>query len=174
VICLWQTQLVEDAVNLKKEEMMRIIIPAIMIAVLAQTMSCYKCEQTAEKAVEKKIKKETGEEVDIDIGRKVDLSKFPSALIYPGAKAKGKTTITTPKGRMTAVNIETRDRTDKVLAYYGQLKRKGWTQSLKTETEEGGMYMFQKGDEFAWITISKEDNKTIITVAYAKGKKLTE
>lgn len=150
---------------------MRIIIPAIIIAVLAQTMSC---KQTAEKAAEKKIKEETGEEVDIDIGHKVDLSKFPSALIYPGAKAKGKTTITTPKGQMTGVNIETGDGIDKVSAYYGQLKRKGWTQSLKTETEEGSMYMFQKGDEFAWITIAEKDNKTIIAIAYAKGEELTE
>lgn len=154
---------------------MRTIIPAIMIAVLAQMMSCKQpAEKTVEKIVEKKIKKETGEEVDIDIGRKVDLSKFPQALIYPGAKAKGKTTITTPEGRMTAVSIETHDRVTKVLAYYDRLKEKGWTQSLKTETEEGGMYMFQKGDEYAWITISEEDGKTIIAVSYAKEKEPTE
>ena len=72
-----------------------VLLAAGFALLVAANVGCMKCgesiaERVAEQAIEGAIEKGSGGNVDIDVGKTVDVSGCPAYLQYPGAKAIGK------------------------------------------------------------------------------------
>jgi hypothetical protein len=129
-------------------------------------------EEAGEKAAERAIERATGEKVDIEA--KVDLSKIPPELVYPGAKGEGMVTMTTKEGKGTSVTFATSADPRSVADYYDNtLPDRGWERTVRTESaDEEGLTVFsafEKKGQGAIITIAPgEEGKTSINIVLSQ------
>lgn len=97
---------------------------------------------------------------------------FPKDVpIYPGAKLNAVSTMT--QDEVFNVNMASADAMDKVAAYYKkELAAQGWTES-QTMNQQGERPVqfatYTKGERGVLVTISREDDKTAVTVMTGKG-----
>lgn len=159
--------------------MKRLIVMGILITGLLLFIRCMPCAPCApvgkklvERTIEKKIEKETGEKVDVEIGKTRLPSGFPKELAYPGAEVKGRFSVL---GKGHTVVLATQDKASRVKEYYEDLKYKGWEEVMVAEgmgkEGEGVMLTLRKGEhEGFMVTIArdKKTGKTLITIIYGK------
>ncbi len=136
--------------------------------VFLSNVGCFPCnlsQKIAEKAVEEKIKHETGEDVDVDISSSSEaLRLIPAPLRYPGAHVKGKVTSSTEKGKGSVVVLSTNDPLNKVIRFYKN--RPGYSVILNATTLRGGMITLKKRtneDEGAMVFIGKDEDNASLT-----------
>ena len=105
-----------------------------------------------------------------------DASKLPENFpkdvpVYPGAKLNAVTAIA--QDAIFTVGMESSDAADKVAGYYKkELAAQGWTESqaVNQEGEHPVQSMgYTKGERGAMVTISREEDKTVIAVMTGKG-----
>lgn len=150
----------------------KVLIFGMIICFVAVALSAVGCSSLAKKATEKAIEKETGVDIDTDEDKKVDTSDMPDELIYPDAKAKSRTKMTTAQGESVQVVLETSDTLDDVEDFYDDEpgSEGGWTQQMKME-EEGVVYTFSLDKSWASVNAADKDGKIEIRVQYVKSIK---
>lgn len=128
-----------------------------------------------EEAAERAIERATGEKVEIEA--RVDLSRIPQELVYPGAKGEDMFTMATPEGEGTSITFSTSADPRTVADHYDRvLPAHGWGRTVRTEsTDEAGLTVFsafEKKDQGALITIAPGDKgKTSINIVLSKEAK---
>ncbi|MDI6689517.1 MAG: hypothetical protein QME54_03740 [Actinomycetota bacterium] len=132
-------------------------------------------ERKAREAVKKEAKEEVKEETSVKVEtqeakrKEVDISSFPSELLYPNAKIENRVKNKTLHGEVQQIVSFTVDSLEQVQQYYeSKLPTQGWVQpEPKMERKAGGyVYPFTKGKQFAFVIIYTDYGKTRIHVQY--------
>lgn len=157
--------------------MKKMLILTLLVTVVAGfTLSC--CGKMFERALEEAIEEEGGEDVDIDIGGlmggKAKIPKnFPKELVYKGAKPVASFSMARGEGKGgSMLTLQTSASASRVARYYEGLDSKGWDieaiSEISTEEGEGTIYGLSKGDFGAVVTISEDDDNTVIIIIYGE------
>jgi len=142
--------------------------------VVSVEVGCMKCgeniaERVAEEAAEAIVESRTGENVEIDAAGEVDISGLAEFLRYPGAKATGKVSMSSPEGKGTVWTLETADAVAKTGEWYrAAFAGQGWDEKGEMETGESLMLMrTTQGDkEAVTVLIASDDGKTTISITH--------
>lgn len=150
-----------------------IILLVAAVFVAAFVLACCKperfTERVIERAAEEALKKEGGDDVDINVGGDVTVPKdMPKELVYPGAKVTSSLSVQKERKQMTNVSFETRSSVTRVTTYYKGLSGKGWESALTISGTEGAQLVLKKGEMGAVITVGETDGKTVIGVVYGE------
>ncbi|MEA3311048.1 MAG: hypothetical protein U9Q76_02380 [candidate division WOR-3 bacterium] len=150
-----------------------IILLVAAVFVAAFVLACCKperfTERVIERAAEEALKKEGGDDVDINVGGDVTVPKdMPKELVYPGAKVTSSLSVQKEREQMTNVSFETRSSVTRVTTYYKGLSGKGWESALTISGTEGAQLVLKKGEMGAVITVGETDGKTVIGVVYGE------
>lgn len=157
----------------------------VVLMAVVLVVGCGK--QVAERAIEKSIKQDSGQNADVDIGNntmtiKTDEGTFAVAsgkdaklpatfpddiLIYKGASLQ--TVMETPEGFHLVCQIA--DALSKVLeSYQTSMISKGWAQDVSMDMGAQKMVVFKKDERTANIILTSEGNTTQLTLTVANGK----
>ena len=144
--------------------------------VVVTGVGCMKCgrnvsRKITEKAIEGAYAKATGGKASINVGSNVDLSSLPAFLLYPGATAKARWSMTNQEGSGTVYTFVTNDPTTSVVDFYKKALA-GWKNASTMESGDATVLIYGTEDEKQAVTLTvakdKESNGTSLTLLYSK------
>ena len=155
-----------------------ILLAAVLIVALLPTQGCMKCandltRKATEKAVSAAIEKSTGGKVDIGTGSNVDLSGLPAELVYPGAKALARWSITEGDGTGASYTFESSDPVKTIVDHF-KTTMAAWKNSSTMEANDAVMLTYQTADESKTALIvvgpKKETGGSTVSITYTTKK----
>jgi len=157
---------------------------ACFIAVCFCLTGCGK--DSEEKAVEKMIAQNTGGKATVDLdkgkmrvktrdGGEMVINadgavKLPADFprdVFVIKNAEVKMTMDMPQGKTVSL-VTGEDLTAVYDKYQQEMKSKGWTEQMAMNMGEGASLVYEKGDRMTHITISRDDEQTVINLVLAK------
>lgn len=137
-----------------------------------------------EKAVEKMIEKNTGNKADVDLEKgkmtvkteegemvinaegAVKLPRDFPKDVFVIKNAEVKMTMDMPQGKTVSL-VTDEDMAAVYSKYQQEMKSNGWTEQMAMNMGEGASLVYEKGDRMTHITISRDDEQTVINLVLA-------